>query len=86
MFRGDVEAGHHQTVLAPHPLQQAAPALLPQEDGAARRPGGQSVASTGPSSPPRTAWSVQVAETDTITSHHITHSDEIQRLEGKINI
>ena len=85
MFRGDVEVGNQQTVLAPHPLQQAAPALLPQEDGAARSPGGQSVASTGPSCPPRAPGSVQVAETDTvtITSHRITsHSDKKTKLHG----
>ena len=79
MIRGEVEAGqagHQQTVLTPHPLQQPAPALLPQEDGATRSPGGQSVASTGPSCPPRAPGSVQVAETETvtitITSYHIT--------------
>ena len=51
MLAGDVEtgqAGHQQTVLAPHPLQQPAPALLPQEDGAAGSPGGETVAAAGP--------------------------------------
>ena len=89
MVTGEVEvgqAGHQQAVLAPHPLQQSAPALLPQEDGAARSPGGQSVASTGPSCPPRAPGSVQVAETDTvtITSHHT--QIKRQRLEGKLNV
>ena len=79
MLTGEVEAGqagHQQAVLAPHPLQQAAPALLPQEDGAARSPGGQSVASTGPSCPPRAPGSVQVAgRTGSVTS-----SDQITSL------
>ena len=51
MFRGDVEAGqagHQQAVPAPHPLQEAAPALLPQQDGAAGSPGGETVAAAGP--------------------------------------
>ena len=60
MFAGDVEAGqagHQQTVLAPHPLQQPALALPPHQLGAAGRPAGLSVPPGGP----RAARSVQVA-------------------------
>ena len=71
MFRGDVEVGNQQTVLAPHPLQQAAPALLSEKEGTARSPGGQPVAATGPAGPPRAPGTVQVAERQRESqSHH----------------
>ena len=98
MFAGYVEAGqagHQQTVLAPHPLQQPAPALLPQEDGAAGSPGWESVAAAGPPCAPRAPGTVQVAEAEreTVTSLIITSSSsqsvcqvKTQRLGGHLNI